>query len=171
MSQKLAMGEEKLPRTKLWSTGTMVKMAMFIAISGVGAMIKIPSPTGTVALDSAAAYYAALALGYKQAAIIAIFGHLFSGLTVGFTLTLPLHLLIAAQMAFYVMAFRWLSKQVNLVVGVVGATLLNGILAPAIFIPLFGTGFFFAMVIPLLVASFINILLAAIVHLKLSKGA
>lgn len=147
----------------------LVRMALFIAISAVGAMIKIPSPTGTVALDSTAGYYAALALGFKEAAIIAAFGHLFSGLTVGFSLTLPLHLLIALQMAFYVVAFRWLVKKISLVVGIIVATLLNGILAPALFIPFFGTGFFIAMVIPLTVASFINILLASFIYKSLAK--
>ncbi|MGI6424678.1 MAG: hypothetical protein ACOX2A_05490 [Tepidanaerobacteraceae bacterium] len=44
-------------------TNTFALMGMFIALSIVGAFIKIPSPTGTVALDSAPGYTAALLLG------------------------------------------------------------------------------------------------------------
>ncbi|MDW7674503.1 MAG: ECF transporter S component [Bacillota bacterium] len=170
MEQKLNVEGSRIKKSKAqWSTKTLVRMAMFIAMSGIGAMIKIPSPTGTVALDSAAGFYVALALGFKEAAIVAALGHMFSGLTVGFSLTLPLHILIAVQMAFYVIAFRWIVDKFNLVVGVIGATILNGVLAPALFIPFFGTPFFVAMVIPLTVASFINILLATFIYKSMER--
>ena len=40
-------------RQSFWQVKRMVLMALFMALSVIGAMIKIPSPTGTVALDSA----------------------------------------------------------------------------------------------------------------------
>ena len=41
-------------------------MAVFIALSAVGAMIKIPSPVGTIGLDSAPGYFCGLAFGYVE---------------------------------------------------------------------------------------------------------
>jgi hypothetical protein len=96
-------------------------------------------------------------------ALVAALGHLVSAATAGFPLTLPLHLLVALEMAIFAAVFGVLGKR-NVIVGIVVATLLNGVIAPLSFaiMPKFGMAFFTAMVVPLLVASFVNILLAGL---------
>ena len=69
-----------------WQVRRMVLMAMFIALSVVGAMLKIPSPTGTVAFDSAPGFLGAALLGWREGFIIALLGHLVSGYSAGFPL-------------------------------------------------------------------------------------
>ncbi|ABB13964.1 MULTISPECIES: ECF transporter S component [Carboxydothermus] len=142
---------------------TLTTLAILIALSAVGAFIKIPSPTGTVALDSLPGYFAALYLSPGLGALVAALGHLLSAATAGFPLTLPLHLLVALEMAIFAAVFGVLGKR-NVIVGIVVATLLNGVIAPLSFaiMPKFGMAFFTAMVVPLLVASFVNILLAGL---------
>ncbi|MDI3481319.1 MAG: hypothetical protein PWQ97_974 [Tepidanaerobacteraceae bacterium] len=146
-------------------TRSLVLTAMFIALSAVGAAIKVPSPTGTVAFDSAPGYTAALLLGPSYGAATAALGHLFTSMFAGFPMTLPLHLLIAAEMAVFAAVYGVL-KRFNLPLAAIAASFLNGIVAPASFIPFpnFGMGFFTAMLLPLLIGSVANVILSAIVY-------
>ena len=143
-------------------TQKLVRMAMFVALCGVGALIKIPSPTGTVALDSLPGFMAAALIGGWGGAVVGALGHLFSGWTVGFPLSLPIHLFIAAQMALYVSVFGYLFRKQQKVLAIVVAIILNGVLSPALFIPIFGMGFFISMVLPLTVMSAVNIVIASV---------
>lgn len=140
-------------------------MGLFIALSAVGAFIKVPSPTGTVAFDSAPGFVAALLLGPGPGAAAAALGHLFTSLFAGFPLTLPIHIIIALEMAAFAAIYGYIGKK-NLPVGVAAVSLLNGIISPATFIlmPQFGIAFFTAMVIPLLVASAANVIVSALVY-------
>ncbi len=158
-------------RTEQKQLKQMVLMALFIAMSVIGAFIKIPSPTGTVALDSLPGYLAALLLGGIPGAIVAFLGHLASAATAGFPMTLPIHLLVAFQMAVIMLMIGYAVKRIHLVAVMVLGIILNGILAPAslILIPGFGTAFFTAMVLPLSVASIIVILLAGAIYYPLKN--
>ena len=64
----------------------MVKISLLVALSVIGSMLKVPSPTGTVAFDSLPGYFGAIVIGPKEGAIIAAFGHLASAATAGFFL-------------------------------------------------------------------------------------
>ena len=140
----------------------MVLIAMFVALSVVGALIKIPSPTGSVALDSMPAYLAALLLGALPGAVIGFLGHLASAATGGFAMSLPIHLIVALEMALTMAVVSFVSKRIHFVVAAVVGILLNGVGLPAVFIfvPGFGPAFFAGMLLPLLIASSINVLLA-----------
>ena len=147
------------------TTKTLALMGMFIGLSAIGAAIKLPSPTGTVAFDSAPGFAAALILGPGYGALAAALGHLFTSLFSGFPMTIPLHLLVAVQMSVAAGVYGLL-KQKSFVIAIIAAVLINGIGAPACFIliPGFGMGFFLGMVVPLLVASLANVLVSALIY-------
>jgi len=141
------------------TTRRLALLAVLIALSAVGSLIKIPSLVGTPALDSAPGYFAALALGAGSGALVAAVGHLLTALTSGFPLGLPIHGLIALGMAGCALGTALLRRVAGRGVASAGGVLLNGIAFPAAFIlvPGFGTAFFAAMLVPLLVASLLNV--------------
>ncbi|GAW91716.1 ECF transporter S component [Calderihabitans maritimus] len=154
--------------------GNVTRLAytgLLIALSTVGSYIKVPSITGTPALDSAPGYFAAMAFGVPEGAVVISLGHLLTALTAGFPLTVPIHLLIAAGMAGCAASVALLMRAFNKWVAAVGGVVLNGIFLPALFIPLpgFGKAFFMAMVIPLVIASALNIGLAVIIYEAMRK--
>lgn len=152
------------------STKTVARVGIFIALSVVGAFLKIPSPTGTVAFDSAPGYFAAAAFGGGQAALIISIGHLVSSALVGFPLSLPVHFLIAAQMALFAWLFGYLLRKVNAYAAVILTGLANGVLAPLSLVPLNGWPFFTALLLPLLVGSFANVIAAYIIFKSVKKA-
>ncbi len=138
----------------------VARLSIFTALSAVGAMTKIPSPTGTVALDSSLGYFSAAAFGYSEGALIAALGHLLTALTTGFPLGIPVHGYIALQMALWVMAYRFFTIRVHPVAGIVVAVLLNGVASAYLIIPFGGIGLATALVVPLLVGSAANVIIA-----------
>ena len=133
----------------------LARMAILIALSGVGALVKIPSPTGTVGLDSAPGFLAA-AIFSPAEAIVAALGHLLTAATAGFSLGVVIHLIVAAMMAGFAWVFAFLVRRVQVVVAVVVTVLLNGLAAPLVMIPVAGWGGYLAMIVPLLVSSAAN---------------
>jgi putative membrane protein len=148
----------------------VARIAILVALSGAGAFIKIPSPTGTVALDSAPGYLAAAVFSPLEGGIVGALGHLISAATAGLPLGLPVHLIVAAEMFLFAWVFGWLSRRVGLLAGGVAAALLNGLLAPAILIPVGGLGMYVAQVVPLLAGSAINIVVAAVAGVALAAA-
>ncbi|GEM_PF-279748 len=158
-------------RRKVFFTPRRItRMAIFISLSAVGAMIKIPSPTGTVSLDSCPGYFSAASFGYLEGSIVAALGHLFTAFTIGFPLGLPVHLYIACQMALYVMVFRYLIKRFHPIVGIITATALNGILSAYLIIPFGGIGLATALIVPLTIGSAVNILIAQLAYSIVKKS-
>lgn len=157
-------------RGSFWQLRRITMMAMFIALSVVGALLKIPSPTGTVALDSAPGFLGAAFLGWREGALIAALGHLISAYTAGLPLTVPVHLLIALEMAIAAAIYAVLARRSNFIVTIVVVTVLNGVGMPLSFVPLFGSGFFYSMVVPLCVASCVNAVLAFACYGVLQKA-
>lgn len=153
-----------------WSTRRIAYVAMLTALSIVGANLKIPSLTGTPALDSFPGFLGALLLGPMDGGLIAFLGHLLTALTAGFPLTLPLHLLIAVGMGGIASLFAFLCRYSWWFGGACGICL-NSIVLPGIvaLLPGFGKAFFLAMLLPLLVASTLNIALALMVFKSLGK--
>ncbi|MDI6894757.1 MAG: ECF transporter S component [Bacillota bacterium] len=145
---------------------TLTRLAILIALSAVGASLKVPALTGTPALDSAPGYFAALALGPGQGAVVAAAGHLLTALTAGFPLTIAIHLVIAAGMGGCAAAVAACGARKGPWWAFALGLLLNGVVFPALFLPIpgFGPGFFAAMLIPLLVASALNLGLAALAY-------
>lgn len=157
------------------NTRTMIQIAMLIAISVIGASIKIQ---GSIAFDSMSAFFAALYINPLAGAVVGILGHLLSSAMAAFPMTLPMHILVSLQMFFFVYAFGWIYEKGSKVLAVVVATILNGPVGALMAVPLSvvlglpfsGWPLFMAIWIPLTIASFVNILLASIIYEKISKG-
>lgn len=156
------------------NTVKLVYIATLIAISFIGSLIKIQ---GSIALDSMPGFFAALALGPLSGALVGGIGHLLTSLTSGFPLTLPIHLIIALEMAAFIYVFGLAYKNINKVTASIIAIILNGagavlILAPITIwmgLPLKGKAFIYAMILPLTIASAVNVILAVVVYKIIKK--
>ncbi|TCZ75415.1 ECF transporter S component [Paenibacillus albiflavus] len=157
-------------KKSFWTPKRMARMAILIALSAVGAFIKIPSPSGTVALDSAPGYFSAAAFGPLEGALVASLGHLFTAATTGLPLGLPMHLIIAVQQGLWAILFSYLIRRVNIWVAIVAATLCNGIIAAASVIPIGGIPLFLTFLLPLTVGSAVNVGIAAIAYQTVKKS-
>lgn len=142
-------------------------LALFSALSAVGAAIKIPAIVGSVAFDVFPALIAAALLGSGAGAIVGALGHLLSALISGFPLG-PMHLLIAIEMALLVYIFGVLFKKNKKSTASILFVLANAFAAPLPFIIIMNIAFYTALVPSLLIGSIINtvIALAAIPRLR-----
>lgn len=145
-------------------------MAIFIALSAVGALIKIPSPVGTIGLDSAPGFFCALAFGYLEGITVISIGHLLTAAVVGFPLSIPVHILIAIQMALWALTFRWVNRKLGIIPAIVIAILLNGVISSFTMLPIGGIGAVLGVMPFLAVGSAINIIIAAL-SFKAIKGS
>lgn len=150
-------------RKNYFTPKRIARVAILVALSAVGAFIKLPSPTGTVALDSAPGFVAAAAFGPGEGAIVGMLGHLFSALITGFPLGLPVHLLVAASMIVWVGVFGIVARKINVWAAIPVGILLNGVGGAALVVPIYGVGIFATLVLPLVVGSAINIIIAVAV--------
>lgn len=136
-------------------------IAIFIALSAVGAMIKIPSPIGSIALDSFPALLAAVILGPVSGAIVAGLGHIISAFIGGMTLG-PFHFLIMVEMA----VLTWMFSILYINGKKVGAFFLffisNAFVLTLPFAFLISPGFYTLLVPGLTVATAVNVVLAVL---------
>lgn len=136
-------------------TRNVTLAALFIALCGIGALLKIPGPFSSVALDLAPALISTLFLGPVWAGVIAAFGHLISAFTGGLPLG-PFHAIVAIEMFVIVWVFGKLVKRGYRVLGFLFVTLATGILAPLPFYFLISPALYLTLVPILLVATAIN---------------
>lgn len=148
----------------------IILIALFISLSFVGAFIKIPSPVGTLGLDSMPGFLAALLIGGLEGGLVALLGHLIIAFNSGFALTVPVHILIAFMMFIAAFSYGLLFKY-NKLVAVVIAIIVNGIVTPAVLLllPHIGFAFFTATTPFVLVASCVNIILSFILYKPLKN--
>jgi len=140
------------------------RIVVFIALSIVGALVKIPSPLGSIAFDSAPAYFSAVAFGLYEGVLVAIIGHLASAYVAGFPLSLPIHIAIGIYMAFAVSSFRIVTKKAGLIAGGIIAVVVNGIFGSFLVFPVGGMGMVIAVMPFLTLASFANIFIAGVAY-------
>lgn len=146
-------------------------MAIFLALSAVGAMIKIPSPVGTIGLDSAPGYFVAIAFGPLEGAIVIALGHMLTSAVVGFPLTIPLHLAIAVLMALWAMIYHMVNKKIGLIAAMIAAIILNGVLSSFIMYPLGGLAAVLGVMPFLIVGSAINVILSGLAYKALRNSS
>ena len=173
MMSSIPIPEEEISvndKKSFWSSKRIARMAIFIAMCAVGAMIKVPSPAGTVALDAAFAFFSAIAFGWFEGAIVAALGHLLTALTTGFPLGFPMHIFIAVQMAAWVSIFAVVSKKIHIWVGAFIAVILNGPVSSFLVIPIGGIGLAAALIVPLTIGSIINVFIAVTAYVIINKS-
>ncbi|OLN29400.1 ECF transporter S component [Desulfosporosinus metallidurans] len=153
-----------------WNVKRLSIMAIFIALSAVGALIKIPSPVGTIGMDSAPGFFSALAFGGLEGAIVIAFGHLLTSAVIGFPMTIPVHLYIAFQMALWALAYRWVNKKLGLIPAVIVGIILNGVVSSFAMLPMMGMGGVLGLMPFLIVGAAINVIISAIAY-KAIKGS
>jgi uncharacterized membrane protein len=142
-------------------------MAIFIALSAVGSVVKIPSPLGSVGLDSAPGFFAAVGFGGWVGFVVIAVGHLLTSAIVGFPLTLPIHAVIALGMGGCALVFRWLGRRSNpawLVLAIVVVALLNSVVLGLIVLPLGGWAMYLAAVPSLLLGAVVNLVIAGVAY-------
>jgi uncharacterized membrane protein len=124
-------------------------------------MIKIPSPIGSIALDSFPALLAAVILGPVSGAIVAGLGHIISAFIGGMTLG-PFHFLIMVEMA----VLTWMFSILYINGKKVGAFFLffisNAFVLALPFAFLISPGFYTLLVPGLTVATAVNVVLAVL---------
>lgn len=156
------------------SITTLTYGGMLIALSAVGSLIKI---SGTIALDSMAGFFAALFLGPTAGAFVGSLGHLLTAATSGFPMSLPMHIFLMVVMAFVIYVYGIVYKKFGHVPAFVIGVLLNGPFAALLSVPaskLLGLPFngwplFSAIILPLILASIVNIFLAQVVYKAITK--
>lgn len=149
---------------------SLALIAIFIALSAVGALIKIPSPVGTIGLDSAPGFFAAIAFGYIEGCSVIAVGHLLTSAVVGFPLGIPMHILIAALMAIWALTFRWINRKVGIITATVAAIFLNGVVSSVSLLPMGGWGAVLGTMPFLVLGSAINVIIAAIAFKAVKKS-
>lgn len=145
-------------------------MAVFIALSGVGVLIKIPSPVGTIGLDSAPGFFSALAFGSLEGAVVIALGHMLTAAFAGFPLTIPIHIFVAIQMALWALAFRWVNRKLGLIAAVITGIILNGVVSSFTMMLMGGFGAVLGLMPFLILGSAINVIIAAIAYKAIKAG-
>lgn len=168
------MGNVDLEKGDLRKSALSVKriaiIAVFVALSAVGALIKIPSPVGTIGLDSAPGFFSAIAFGSFEGAVVIALGHMLTAAVAGFPLTIPIHIFIAIQMALWALAFRWVNRKLGLIAAVVAGIILNGVVSSFTMMLMGGFGAVLGVMPFLILGSAINVIIVALAYKVIKAG-
>jgi len=153
-----------------FSVKSITITSMFIAISAILSNFKI---WGSVSFDAAPAFLASYLLGGTYGAFVGVIGHLVAAMTSGFPLSFPLHIIIALEMGLicYISGFLFKDKGKMFFITPILTFLLNSFVAPLILIfwKDMGLNVYIAMLLPLTIVSFANVLVAVLLYPMLKK--
>jgi riboflavin transporter len=141
--------------------------ATFVAASALGGLIKIPSPVGSIAFDSAPGYFVAAYIHPVLGGIVGCLGHIASAATAGFPLG-HVHIWVAAEMFLWCLIFGYVARlrdtQWALVPAIVVAVILNGVVGPWVLglVRVLDMAMVKVVIVILIVASLANVLIAAL---------
>lgn len=144
------------------TTKKLALAALFISLSAIGGMIKIPLGIASIALDALPALVAVLFLSAPLAATVAALGHLASALYGGFPLG-PFHVIIAIEMWAIIWLFAKLHERGYHFIKWPAFIIGNGVIAAIPFYFLISPAFFYASVWGLVIAASINALGASVI--------
>lgn len=157
--------QEKIRTSK---TRLISEIVIFSALSGIGAMIPIPSPVGSIALDSFPGYFMALWRGLSSGALVCATGHLLSSIRAGFPLGY-IHIAVMLLMALVGAITAVLTRKLGVIAGLAGGVMLNTA-GVVLAVPVYGWGILPVLTPILFVASVVNATAAGIVYTIISKG-
>jgi len=143
-------------------------LSLFIGLSVVGAMIKVPAVITSVALDAFPALLAAAFFGPIAGGIVGGLGHMMSAIIGGMAMG-PLHVIIAFEMIVLVYLFGVLYKQGKSYTAGFVFFIGNAFIAPIPFIFIFNLAFYVALLPSLVIGSLLNTVIALIVIPRLSS--
>ncbi|MBO9128282.1 ECF transporter S component [Bacillus sp. 165] len=149
-------------------TKALTTLVTCIALSAVGAWIKIPAVIGSVALDSAPALIGAILLGPIAGGITGALGHILSALLSGLPLG-PAHLLIGAEMFILVAGFGLLIQKKQQKAAYLFFCVGNVLIAPLPFIWMMGLPFYMGIVPSLTIAVIVNSTIVVLIAPRLQK--
>lgn len=152
-------------------TRKVVLLALFIALSYVGSMIRPPGPLSSVSFDSMPGFLAALLLSPWYGAIVASIAHMLSAMIGGFPMGLPIHLFIGAGMGVTAFVFGVIGRrsQKMLWLAVLIATFMNAYVISLIVWVAVNKAAYIGAATFLLPIAFLNTLLAALIYLALKR--
>lgn len=145
---------------------TISTLAVFIALSVVGAALKIPSPIGSVALDSFPALLAAVILGPVAGGIVAGLGHIVSALIAGMPLG-PFHFLIMIEMFVFVWLFGVIWKAGLRIIAYIAFFIANSFIMSIPFVFIISPAFYMEIIPSLTAATAINVVVAMLLAPRL----
>lgn len=158
------------------NTKQLVLCALFIALSFIGAQLKV---FGTIAFDSLPAFLGTLALGPAAGALIGFLGHLLTALTSGFPYGIVIHLIIAVFMAITMVVFFIMNAFMErrgahwifcVTVSSLLAAAINGPLQLVFLVPLLGSEVCAALAAPLFTVALVNCALGSLVYEALLRA-
>ena len=162
----------RLPRT-LVDTGSVqqaARVVVFIVLSALGAMARIGSPLGVVTLADAPAYFAALAFGWVEGALVGGMGTMLAGLAAGLPLGGLLHVYSAVQAALWATCLRLAYERGGPALGLIATTFLAGVVAAALSWPLGGLPLVTGSLTRLIATAAINVVAATALFLLLTRS-
>lgn len=133
--------------------------ALFIALSAVGAFIKIPAIIGSIALDSFPGILSAVLLGPVTGAVIAGAGHIVSAILGGMPLG-TFHFLILVEMAVLAWGYGKLYRAEKRLGAAMFFLVGNALIAPLPFAVLISPEFYMALLPSMLAATVLNLVIA-----------
>ncbi len=151
----------------------IVSAALFIALSFIGANIKI---MGSIAFDSMPGFLGALLFGPAYGAFIGMTGHFLTALLSGFPLSFPVHMIIivdmAATMAIFSLVYRKIAEEDfslrAIIIASVFGVIMNGpvslLMLSPLLLPAIGLAGMLALLPVVSGAAALNIVLACLVY-------
>jgi len=143
------------------STKHITQLGLLLALAYLGSLLKIPTPVGSTAFDSAPAYFSGLLLGGGWGALVGGLAHLLTATLSGLPFGLPVHLQVAAGMAISVWLFAacWPRSRA---LAVLVALSCNGVLLPLSLLcwPSINLALAISLMPGLLLATALNLLVA-----------
>lgn len=149
----------------------LILIALFVAISYIGALVKLPGPVSTIALDSFSGYLGGLILGGVYGGFVGMIAHLFVSMISGFPLSVPVHTIISIMMFVSIFCYSKVSNKYNIILGSIAGVLINGVLMPLalMILPFMDKGFLISLIPILVVASVTNIVLSNVIYASIKN--
>lgn len=143
-------------------------VSLMIALSVLGGYFKI---FGSIALDTAPAILGTILLSPTYGIVLAFLGHMSSALLSGFPLSLPIHLIIGVMMSLTLFVFgKVRGKRTNkktMIMSDIVLFIFNVFVAQIPLIPILCFGVLSTLLVPLSLATVINIVAAEVIYYAL----